>query len=157
MCPSVRGIDVDVGDPVLRIGAAGADLGGKPAPVGGEVANATDPGEQPADRGRAVGLLRIENDRRRKAGGQGGLQGVGQPVPILVVEGQRPGAPDRRGGGSPQRTVPTADTVHQGEEEESADHRESQGPGDTVTQMVMQRGGSISGICEPISGISRYP
>ena len=125
-------VDVHVGDPVPRVGAARADLGREAPPVGVEVAHAADPREQPTDRGRAVGLLGIENDRRREAGGQGGLQRVGQPVLIRVVEGQRPRAPDRRGGGAARRTVPAADTVHQSEEEEPADDDESQGPGDTV-------------------------
>ena len=100
------------------------------------MAQAANPREQPGDRGRAVRFLRIENDRRREPGRQGGLERVGQPVLIRVVEGQRPGAPDRRDGGAAWRMVPATNTVDQSEEEQPADDDESQGPGETVDAVV---------------------
>ena len=141
-------VDVHVGDPVPRVGASRADLGRKTPAVGIEVADAANPREQPTDRRRAVCLLGIEDDGRRKAGGQGGLQRVGKPVLIRVVEGQGPRPSDRRGGGPARGTVPAADAVHQGEEKEPTNDDESQGPGGAVNVVspgVLQVAGSISG------------
>jgi hypothetical protein len=130
-------VDVHIRDPIPRVRAARPDVGREAPSIGSQVGNAANPGEQPPDRRRPVPLLRIENHGRREAGGQGGFQGVRQPILIRVIDAQRPRAPDRRGRGAAEGVVPPVDTVDQREEEEGKNDQ-PHGPGDAVTQWLLQ-------------------